>query len=68
MEIKKNLTINLSEKDVKNIVVDYLQKNGYQVSEHDVKFLVNKKWTEDYDERYQNEYLCFEGCVVNCTE
>ena len=46
MEIKKNLTINLTEDDI--------------------KLLVNKKYTEDYDERYQNEILYFEGCRVNC--
>lgn len=66
MEIKKNLTINLTEEDVKNIIVDYLKKDGYKVSADDVKLLVNKKWTDDYDERYQNEILYFEGCNVNC--
>lgn len=66
MEIKKNLTINLNEEDVKNIIADYLKKEGYKVSVDDVKLLVNKKYTEDYDERFQNEILYFEGCSVNC--
>lgn len=66
MEVKKNLTINLTEYDVKSIIVGYLEKSGYKVSADDVKLLVNKKWTEDYDERYQNEILYFEGCSVNC--
>lgn len=66
MDIKKNLTINLNEEDVKNIIADYLKKEGYNVSVNDVKLLVNKKWTEDYDERYQNEILYFEGCSVKC--
>lgn len=65
MEVKKNLTINLNEEDVKNIIADYLKKEGYNVSVNDVKLLVNKKWTEDYDERYQNEILYFESCIVN---
>jgi len=68
MEIKKNLTIKLTEEDVKNIIADHLKKNGYKVSTDDVKLLVNKKWTDDYDERYQNEVLYFESCVVNLVE
>lgn len=68
MEIKKNLIIKLTEEDVKNIIADHLKKNGYKVSTDDVKLLVNKKWTEDYDERYQNEVLYFESCVVNLVE
>lgn len=66
MEIKKNLTINLNEEDVKNIIADYLKNKGYKVSVDDVKLLVNKKYTEDYDERFQNEILYFEGCSVSC--
>lgn len=66
MEIKKNLTINLTEEDVKNIIADHLKKEGYKVSVNDVKLLVNKKWTDDYDERFQNEILYFDGCSVNC--
>lgn len=68
MEIKKNLTINLTEEDVKNIIADHFKKEGYKVSTEDVKLLVNKKYTEDYDERYQNEILYFSGCNVNCAE
>ena len=68
MEIKKNLTINLTEEDVKNIIADHLKKEGYKVSINDVKLLVNKKWTDDYDERFQNEILYFDGCSVNCIE
>ena len=68
MEIKKNTTINLTEEDVKDIIVEHLKKEGYKVSSDDVKLLVNKKFTDDYDERFQNEVLYFEGCKVNCTE
>lgn len=68
MEIKRSLTIKLTEEDVKNIITDHLNKNGYKVSADDVKLLVNKKWTEDYDERYMNEVLYFESCIVNIAE
>lgn len=68
MEIKKNITINLSEEDVKKIIADHLKKEGYKVSVDDVKLLISKKWTDDYDERYQNEVLCFDGCSVSCAE
>ena len=30
MEIKKNITIELSENDVKEIIVDYLKREGYR--------------------------------------
>lgn len=66
MEVKSNVTIKLSEKDVKIIVADFLKRKAYNVSADDVKLLVNKKWTDDYDERYQNEVLYFEGCDVIC--
>ena len=68
MEIKKSLIIKLSEEDVKNIIAGCLKRDGYNVSTNDIKLLVNKKWTEDYDERYQNEILYFEGCIVNLAE
>lgn len=68
MEIKRNLTIKVTEEEIKNIIVDYLKENGYRVSADKVNFLINKKRTEDYDERFQIETLCLEGCVVNITE
>ena len=68
MKIKKNLTINLSEKEVRNIISNFLRMEGYNVFEDDVEMLVTKKYTEDYDERFQQEILCFEGCIVHCIE
>jgi hypothetical protein len=68
MEIKRNLTIKVTEEEIKNIIVDYLKENGYMVSADKVNFLINKKRTEDYDERFQIEKLYLEGCVVNITE
>ena len=66
MEVKKNTTINLTEEDVKGIIADYLKREGYKVSANDVKLYVNKRWTDDYDDRYRNEVLYFEGCSVIC--
>lgn len=68
MEIKRNLTIKVTEEEIKNIIVDYLKENGYMVSADKVNFLINKKRTEDYDERFQIEKLYLEGCVVNIAE
>lgn len=36
MNINKNITINLSEDDVKEIIADYCNKNGYKVKTDDV--------------------------------
>ena len=68
MEVVKSLTIKLSEEEVKTIISNYLKKEGYDVSTDDVNCLVSKKWTEDYNELYQNEVLCFDGCVIRLTE
>ena len=44
MYVEKKITITLSESDVKNIVADYLVKEGYKVSSDDVKLSVGTKW------------------------
>lgn len=66
MEIKKNITINLSEDDLKKIVADYLQKDGYSVKEEDVSFSVGRQikgyGMQEYEELY------FKGCNVKCSE
>lgn len=41
MNIKKNITINLSEDDVKEIITEYCIKNGYDVITEDVNLLVS---------------------------
>ena len=40
MEIKKNITIELSENDVKEIITDYLKREGYAVTVDDVNLSV----------------------------
>ena len=64
MEIKKNLIINLTTEDVKNIITEYVKKQGYNVCNDDLKFIIKKRYTEDCDERFQAEILCFEGCNI----
>ena len=43
MQIKKNITIELSEKDVKEIIVDYLNKEGYKITVDDISFFVGSR-------------------------
>ena len=31
MKVKKNININLSEDEVKQVIIDYLKKDGYEV-------------------------------------
>jgi hypothetical protein len=44
MEIKKKITISLSENDVKAIVAEYLTKNGYKVKVEDITLDVGNEW------------------------
>ena len=39
MDIKKNITIELSDLDIKEIIVDYLKQKGHNVCPKDIKFL-----------------------------
>ena len=43
MQIKKNITIELSEKDVKEIISNYLNKEGYKVSVDDISLSVGSR-------------------------
>lgn len=45
MTVEKKITISLAEKDVKEIVVDYLAKEGYKVNLADVALVVENRWT-----------------------
>lgn len=40
MNIRKNITINLSDDEVKQIIAKYLRKEGYNVTIKDVNFSV----------------------------
>lgn len=43
MNIKKNITINLSEDDVKEIIAEYCNKNGYKVKPEDISLSISKR-------------------------
>lgn len=43
MDIKKNITITLSEEDVKEIISDYLNRNGYVVKKDNVTLSVGSR-------------------------
>lgn len=62
MNIEKKITISLSEDDVKNIVADYLVKEGYKVTSEDVKLSVEIKWVGYGIGEHQ--VACFKECTA----
>ena len=44
MNITKKLTISLNESDIKEIVADYLIKEGFKVTKNDVELIVGSEW------------------------
>lgn len=66
MDIKKNIAINLSEDDVKQIIVDYLKGVGYDVTTNDVSLSIGSR-TEGYG-MAEHEVNYFNGAYVNCKE
>lgn len=66
MNIKKNITINLSEDDVKEIITEYCIKNGYDVITEDVNLLVCKR-SVGYGPMEHDEWF-FAGAKVNVKE
>lgn len=66
MEIKKNIRIELSESDVKEIIADYLNRDGYTVTTDDIDISVGSI-TKGYG---MGEYTetCFEAVYINCKE
>ena len=66
MEIKKNITIELSESDVQQIIADYLNKDGYDVTPTDVSLSVGQRLEEYGLMEHSVEY--FKGAFVKCKE
>lgn len=60
--INKTITIHLSEIDVKEIVADYLTKEGYKVSSGDVTISLERK-TVGYG-RGEHEIVGFKECTA----
>lgn len=66
MEIKKNITIEFSEADVKEIIADFLKKDGYNVTANDVRLVVGSR-LEGYG-MAEHPVHYFEGAFVKCNE
>ena len=66
MEIKKNITIELSENDVKEIITDYLKREGYGVTVDNVSFSVGSR-LEGYGYG-EHEVSYFKAAYVKCKE
>lgn len=66
MNINKNVTINLSEDDVREIIADYCNKNGYKVKPDDVKLSVSRRCV-GYGQMEHDEWY-FAGAKVKVKE
>lgn len=66
MEIKKNITIELSASDVKQIIVDYLNKDGYDITESNVDLRVGQNLVGYPTNEHYEPY--FKGAFVKCKE
>ena len=66
MEIKKNITIELTEDDVKEIIVNYLMRDGYDVTVDDIRLSVGSR-LEGFG-MMEHPVNYFEGAYVKCKE
>ena len=66
MNIKKNITVELSEIDVKEIISDYLNKEGYVTTPEDVSLHVGSR-IEGYG-LGEHEVNYFKCAYVKCKE
>lgn len=66
MLIKKNITIELSASDVKQIIVDYLNKDGYDITESNVDLRVGQHLVGCRNDEHYEPY--FKGVFVKCKE
>ena len=66
MEIKKNITIELSENDVKEIIADYLKREGYEVRVSDVDCSIGTR-CEGFG-RAETYVPYFKGAFIKCKE
>lgn len=66
MENKKNITIEFSENDVKEIIADYLNREGYAVTVDNVSLSVGSR-IEGYG-ICEHEVNYFEAAYVKCKE
>lgn len=62
MNVNKTITITLAENDVKVIIAQYLNHEGYKVKPEDVKLEVGTTW-EGYG-MAEHQVTRFKGCSV----
>ena len=66
MKIKKNITINLSPDNIKQIIYDYLTNDGYCLALDNISFDTKEECSGfGVAESYRT---VFSGCSVNCEE
>ena len=63
MQIKKKLTISLTESDVKEIIADYVIQQGFKATKDDVNLVVGNEWHGYGMGEYQSPV--FKECTVN---
>lgn len=66
MEIKKNITIELSESDVKEIIASYLKNEGYAVTSDNVNLSIGLRIKGFGMGEYEEAY--FKAVYVKCKE
>lgn len=64
MDIEENVTINLSTNDIKEILVDYLRKQGFSATHADIRFNIGKELVGYGAGEY--EVAAFKGAAVKC--
>lgn len=59
VKIEKNIAIKLTEQNVKEIIADYLVREGYKVKADEVEFLISHEW-KGYgsDEHCEHRLTC----------
>lgn len=62
MDIKKNITLSLSIDDIKNIITDYLKREGHDVNVEDITFVLGVK-SEGYG-LAEHDVIYFDRCDV----
>ena len=62
MNITKKITISLSEYDVKEIIAEYLTKEGYKVNPSGVNLVFGTKWVGYGMDEHQETY--FKECTA----
>ena len=66
MKIIRDIVINFTQEDVKEIIADYVKRQGYKVTTDDVTLSVGSKTVGYGMQEYEKTY--FTGACVHCKE